>query len=315
MCLQMSDTKQNVLFNYINGNAEVTIFDDGSKIRSFEGDLNLVHPESLDVKITNFCTPEPGNGICSFCHESSSLKGLHGNLNELLKILKPLPPGVEIAIGGGDPMSHPELITFLGELKDRGIIANITINQKHIQKNKDLILNLINERLIYGVGISYSSSRYHEDIRPIIQVTNNVVFHVIMGVNSVSDIDELFELCQQESKTCKILVLGYKTFGFGINYYLKNKTIENNKYRWYVELASYFKKSGLVVSFDNLSINQLNLKRFFTNEAWNKFYMGQDGSASMYIDAVEQQYAMSSTSSDRVYFKDKDLISFFHFLK
>ena len=42
--------------------------------------------------------------------------------------------GTEIAIGGGNPMSHPELESFFFRMKDRKIISNITINQFHFMK-------------------------------------------------------------------------------------------------------------------------------------------------------------------------------------
>jgi hypothetical protein len=62
----------------------------------------------------------------------------------------------------------------------------------------------------------------------------------------------------------------------------------------------------LVVSFDNLAIEQLNLKRFFSEENWDKFYQGDDGSANLYIDLVEKQYALSSRSSERFPLTEKD---------
>jgi len=295
-----------VLYSYQNGHTHVCMFEDGSKERVFNGLPKLIHPESIDVKITDFC-----DAGCTFCHEQSTTQGLHGDLNKLLEILQPLPPGVEIAIGGGNPLSHPELLVFLRELQEKELIVNITVNQKHLQQYKDLILYLISEKLVYGIGISYSSKSYIPDIIPIIKASSNVVFHTIMGINSISDIDDLLTLSQQYNQTCKILILGYKVFGFGINYYLKNNKIETNKYQWYIKLAPYFRKQGLILSFDNLAIQQMNLQRFFTKTAWSKFYMGDDFVFTMYIDAVKQQFAPSSTSTDRISFDDSSLCTFF----
>ena len=52
-----------------------------------------------------------------------------------------------------------------------------------------------------------------------------------------------------------------------------------------------------VVSFDNLSIEQLNTKRLMTDEEWNEFYMGDDGTMTYYIDMVERKFARSSTAA------------------
>lgn len=213
--------------------------------------------------------------------------------------------------GGGNPLSHPDLIWFLEKIKTQGLVANITINQKHLSTYKELILKLIKEQLVMGVGISYSSSKYLVDIEPILLATNNVVFHVIMGINPVSDVEKLNAFCLKHNKECKILVLGYKHYGFGINYYVKNKKIEDVKYNWYTTLASYFKNNNLILSFDNLAIEQLKLRRYFTDSAWEQFFMGNDFVFTMYIDGVEQNFAPSSTSTNRQSFKDVSLVDYF----
>ena len=295
---------ENILYSYTNGDSQVTIFQDGTKHRLVTGS-NKIHPESIDVKITNYCDAK-----CSYCHEQSTIDGQHADLDKLSEILSVLPSGVEIAIGGGNPLSHPDLISFLTKCQKQGLICNITINQKHIKPYQQLIQSLIKDKLIYGLGISYLSNKPLQEISYLLSITDNLVFHCIMGINTVSDIDGLYNFCQKNNKICKILVLGYKEYGFGLNYFLKNKKIEANKYSWYTELASYFKTKNLVLSFDNLAINQLNLSRYFTKEAWSTFYMGDDGQYTMYIDAVEQKYAISSTSPNRVSFTI-DLLTYF----
>ena len=53
------------------------------------------------------------------------------------------------------------------------------------------------------------------------------------------------------------------------------------------------------MSFDNLALKQLNIKQYLTDDEWNRFYCGADGSFTMYIDAIEQKYAMSSTNPNK----------------
>jgi len=128
----------NKIVEYKNGNTFVRILEDGTKIREYEDVPHILHPESIDIKITNYCD----NG-CKYCHEMSNTNGLHGDLDVLLDVIKELPSGVELAIGGGNPLSHPNLIPFLVELKKRGIISNITVNQSHLHQFNDLIIRLI----------------------------------------------------------------------------------------------------------------------------------------------------------------------------
>lgn len=269
------------LYQYLNGNVGVTIKDDGTSIREYIGEAKPEFPCSIDVKITNFC--DLGN-YCLWCHEKSNLTGKHADIDELLECLGALPPGVELAIGGGNPLAHPELERFLGALKQRGIIANMTVNELHLKKYEDVIERLLEDKLIWGLGISYSGK--HKDlVKKFVEMTSNTVLHVIAGINPIECLDEVLEM------KAKILVLGYKQFGKGERYY--SKKVEENKYQWYTKMPLYFKK--IIFSFDNLAIDQLNLKRFLPKESWDQFFMGDEGEFSMYICGVEKEYAVSST--------------------
>jgi len=276
---------------YQNGNTTVTLYDDGTKIREYENIPKVVFPESIDVKITDYC--DLG---CSYCHESSTRAGIHGDLDELLKVLSVLPAGIEIAIGGGNPLSHPNLIEFLVELKRIGIIANITVNQGHLKTHVALITYLQDEGLIKAIGISITSNNF---TYVNLLENNNTVFHVISGVNKIDILDQLIGE--------KVLILGYKQFGFGIKHY--SEAIEKEIRNWYMYLPKYLGKIHL--SFDNLAIEQLNVKRFFTEEGWNKFYMGDDFQFTMYIDAVKQEYAPTSRSKERKSFSEVGLLEYF----
>lgn len=282
--------------SYQNGNTTVTILEDGTKTRSWEGIPKIVHPESIDVKITNFCDMN-----CSYCHESSTTKGVHGDLDLLITKINQLPAGVELALGGGNPLSHPNLIEFLIKLKHQGLIANITVNQGHLKIYQELITYLIKEDLIKGLGISITNNNFNY-VKPFLELTKNVVYHVIAGVNSIEIIDKLMELGE-----CKVLVLGYKKFGFGLNFY-SSETEELIKI-WKKKLPSYVGKC--LLSFDNLAIEQLNVKRLFTDKGWEEFYMGDDFCFTMYIDAVKQEYAPTSRSNERVSFSSSELIDYF----
>ena len=292
--------------HYKNGNVSVSIAGDGTKIREWEGESKLIYPESIDCKITNYCDLN-----CPWCHEKSNTSGKHADINVLLETIKSLPAGTELSVGGGNALSHPHLIQLLNELSDRGLIANITVNQKHILTYFETIRYLLNKELIHGLGISITDVEHLSDIEPILRLTDNAVFHVIMGINPVDVVDKLEDFCWHQGKGCKVLVLGYKDFGRGSSFLQKHSSIEDNKYQWYIGIAKHFKRQGLVLSFDNLALEQLNLSRFFTRDAWDKFYMGDDGFATCYIDAVNQQYAISSADSNRTSFQDISLLDFF----
>ena len=66
------------------------------------------------------------------------------------------------------------------------------------------------------------------------------------------------------------------------------------------ELKTELKKKLLgdwfeVLTFDNLAIEQLSLKKDIKKEVWEKYYLGAEGNASFYYDAVSKKAFRSST--------------------
>jgi hypothetical protein len=290
----------NLLNEYRNGDYWFSLFDDGTLLKkTVSKNPKCDFPSSIDVKITNYC--DLG---CSYCHESSTTKGIHGDLNQLIDKLSILPKGIELALGGGNTVSHPDLIPFLEKLNELGFNPNITVNQGHLVSHKDILTHIIKNKLVKGVGISLTSNNYRI-IKPYFELTDNIVFHIICGVHTTDVVDTLIN----HFKTPKILILGYKQFGFGVQYY--NDDVKKMISDWYIKLNKYTGKDGLTLSFDNLSIEQLNVKRLFSDEGWDKFFMGEDGTHSMYIDAVKQTFAKTSRSSERTNWNTTNVIDYF----
>lgn len=269
----MTTTK---LSSYINGGYEVTIYSDGTKTREV---IPPVYPESMDIKITNSCSLA---NHCKWCHENSHSEGKHGDLGKLLTKLAELPAGVELAIGGGNPLAHPKLTWFLARVRELGLIANITINQMHTNQYRDLITHLVESELVYGIGITYSGD---SDLDWLHSITNNVVYHVIAGIHNPSDVVNL----------PKTLVLGYKQKGKGADYF--DDDVKFNIRYWRSRIPSLLGNN--IISFDNLALDQLSIKRLLKTEKWDEIYMGDDGTFTFYIDAVKEEFALSSTSLER----------------
>lgn len=294
----------NRLGKYQNGNYTVKIFEDGTKIRELEaGNFNPEFAENIDLKITNRCT----GANCPFCHEGSGPCGKHSDiLNE--KFIHTLKPYQEIAVGGGNIFEHPDLFSFLHLLKSKNVIANITVNQKHFEDKQELIEQLVNEKLIYGLGVSLVNP--NEKFIHLIRKYPNAVVHIINGLLTKEDMESLAD------NDLKILILGYKTIRRG-ELYLKQEmdTIQRQKKWLYQNLKYYFEKFN-TISFDNLAIEQLDVKRFLSEEEWNQFYMGDDASFTYYIDAVERKFAKSSTAPFQERFDlEDDVVEMFQKIK
>ena len=273
----------NLLGIYKNGNFTTKLFSDGTKIRETEDDEFIPDfAENMDIKISNYC--DMG---CKFCHEGSTKNGKHGDiLNQ--KFIETLHPYQEVALGGGDATSHSDLIPFLHKLKDRKVIVNMTVNQRHFEQKQELIKRLVDEKLIYGLGVSLVNPT--DEFISLIQQYPNAVIHVINGILKPSDVKILSD------KNLKMLILGYKQLRRGGDWYSEDYENISIKQMWLKENLEEIINHFKVVSFDNLAIEQLEVQRLMSREEWDEFYMGDDGSMTYYIDMVEQKFARSSTA-------------------
>ena len=266
---------------YKNGNSIVKInLMNGTKIRETkDDDFDLEFPENIDLNIGNRC-----DGGCQYCYINATPNGADGELLNN-KFIDTLHPYTECAINGNS-IDHPQLIPFLEKLKRKHIIANITVNQIHFERKQAIIRDLVNKGLVKGIGISLRKPT--KKFIKMVQRYPNAVIHTIVGVLTQNDIEKL------RDNDLKLLILGYKDKGRGIDYkaeHLIEYTINKDYlYDNLHTLPDLFK----VVSFDNLALDQLDVKRILTPEEWETFYLGDEGTASMYIDLVTKKFGISS---------------------
>lgn len=213
--------------------------------------------------------------------------------------------------GGGNILEHPDLIPFLQKLRDKKVIPNITLNQKHFEDNIELVDDLISKKLIYGLGISLENPTI-EFIEKVKRFPNAVI-HVINGIFTESDCAALSD------HGLKILILGYKDLRRGSQYHLNARDEIGKNQEWLKGELSDLIGRFHVVSFDNLAIEQLNIKERwdeFSDKPWDEFYAGDDGMNTYYIDMVERKFARSSTADfDKRYDLLDDVDEMFKLIK
>jgi len=305
-------------FGYINGNYIVrgvgySRMKEGLRVGE---NLKASFPDSIDLKITDKCSIG-----CKFCHENSSLNGKSFDFQKTISILSELPKvRLEIALGGGDLLENPqETYDLVRWLDDRGYCVNGTFNIEsltsdrwHYGKDIELKKKLINRFDAIGISLNRRLQIIEEnELCMIIPSFSRIVYHVILGVISPSD---LRSLLNDASK--KILLLGYKTIGRGKIYSPSLSETDLEAYREILRDYIYRPKHKFLtgsVGFDNLAIEQLNMKDLIDPRRWKYLFMGKDFTSSMYIDAVNEQYAPTSYSdkSERVDWNKMSLLEYF----
>lgn len=295
-----------LLGKYKNGNVITAIYSDGTKERfTYDDEFYPAFAENMDIKICNRC----GRG-CPWCHEGSTPDGKLGDImNE--KFIDTLHPYQEVALGGGNVLEHPDLIPFLYKLKDKKVIPNITLNQKHFEENIDLVSDLILSKLIYGLGVSLENptTEFIEKV----QRFPNAVIHVINGIVSPLQISCMLD------QDLKILILGYKNLRRGSEWIDQDRKHIIGNQNWLKKELPDLIGRFTVVSFDNLAIEQLAIKERwneFSDRAWDEFYAGDDGMNTYYIDMVDRKFARSSTADfDKRYDLLDDVDEMFKLIK
>lgn len=257
---------------------KVTIKSDGTRIDIGEGRYDF--PLSIDLKITNYCTVG-----CPWCHESSGPSGKHASGKLIIEKLSGLPKTTEIAIGGGNPLEHPELQEIINGL---GCIVNMTVRDTDLSKYEL-------PSGISGLGISITPGNIPPKIIP-----ENSVAHLILGINTIDDYRKIKEVIP------RVLWLGFKNWGRNKN----NQLPDLSNYRKEIVRDLYLGRKG-ILAFDNLALSQLNLKSAFLKSEWEKFYLGPEFTSSMYVDAVKGEFSGYSTSPSRVSWDNIDLITYF----
>lgn len=117
----------------------------------------LQYPEFYDVKITSYC-----EGNCPFCYMDSKSTDSHiiDSLDKIKSFFGNMTPNqrpFQVAIGGGEPTSHPNFFKILYAFHELGIQPNYTTNGMWV-KNTDIeyISNMMDYTINYCGGVAVS---------------------------------------------------------------------------------------------------------------------------------------------------------------
>lgn len=284
-----------MIFMYKNGNSFTSInSDDGTKERfTFDDDFNLEFPETLDICCTKKCSAG-----CPFCYENCTPNGKHADIMNA-KFIDTLRPYTEAALQLND-LTHPDLIAFLKKLRGKNIFPNITVNQIHFEEKENFIHQLVVEDLIKGIGISLRKPT--PEFISKVKKFPNAVIHTINGILSASDIEAM------RDQGLKLLILGYKNLGRGTDYLNENEINIKARQKYLYDVLETLPNHFKVVSFDNLALEQLDVKRIVPADKWDEIYLGDEGSCSMFIDLVTGKFGVSSLCKEDEMFPIMDNI-------
>lgn len=254
---------------YVNGNYQVTIKKDGTKIRiSLDGTFVPKRVETLDINLSNKC-----NVGCSYCYINATPQGLDGDFTKLFRFN--IPKYTELAINYNG--THEVFDDFMDRKGTLDWIINLTINSKLLNNSEQVVKlqSWIDNTNLKGIGIS--TNTYIE----VPLVSDNIVYHTIAGITPT---EEIIKMLQANKK---VLILGFKQLG--------RATTVPDLTNWDIDSILSIKKG--ILSFDNLALAQLDIQSKVPANLWDAHYMGEEGTTSFYIDLVTNTFSKSSVDS------------------
>lgn len=172
-------------------------------------------PELADISISNRCMKG-----CDYCYRSSSLDGVLMTLEDYCDVLDSMNSPehgnvFQVALGGGEPLEHPDFLAIIEETVKRGIVPNFTTNGRLL--TADLF-----ERLKGKVGAMAISITKMEEMSAYVGLLRyrngiRVNLHYILSRNSVKQAIEIIKGKYNEllSDVNAIVFLTYKPAGRG----------------------------------------------------------------------------------------------------
>jgi len=161
----------------------------------------LEYPEFYDVKLTGYC-----KGNCPWCYMDSKETGCHYDnvIQKIKDFFGPMSANerpFQVAIGGGEPTSHPDFIEVLKTFKELGIEPNYTTNgmfvSPHELASEEEINTLVaTKKYCGGVAVSchpHLLNSWAVAARQFVEYGIRLNFHLIISDKESIDLfDEIY---------------------------------------------------------------------------------------------------------------------------
>ncbi len=183
----------------------------------------LNSPVLADINITNKC-----NLNCPHCYVDSNSTGREMSEKEFDRVLEEIDKNnvLQVAIGGGEPTTHPLLPRFLKKLRQKDIVPNLTTNGKDLKWKTVYYMT----RYCGAVALSieewgenfekrrkFSFSEFLKSVKKIKSAGLNLVFQIVVSKNNLATLPETVARLTR-FQPYGFIFLAYKPQGRGENY-------------------------------------------------------------------------------------------------
>lgn len=191
-----------------------------------EDSASLSAPTLADLQLTNQCFMG-----CPHCYSSSNPQEEHAKLETLKPVLADLANSgvLQIAIGGGDPMLHPQICEVLEHIHSLGMVPNLTLTGQSLTEENLRTLKKTCGAValsLEGVHEKFTARRklgwthFLHTIEKIFQHQIPLVFQVTLSRENIQDLEQItsfiLEIKKKYGTLYGVIFLAYKPSGRGL---------------------------------------------------------------------------------------------------
>jgi radical SAM protein with 4Fe4S-binding SPASM domain len=184
----------------------------------------LSAPTLVDFQITNQCFEG-----CRHCYAESTAAGKHGLIEDIALALDQIAEvGVlQIALGGGEPLLHPEIGWILQRCFELGIVPNLTTSGRSIDDHKLDLLEYYCGAVglsLEGVGDGFARFRksgfrdFDRLLALILESDIPTVLQITLTAETLNALDEIVDYCLARPGLYGVIFLAFKPVGRGAQF-------------------------------------------------------------------------------------------------
>jgi MoaA/NifB/PqqE/SkfB family radical SAM enzyme len=170
-------------------------------------------PELADISISNHCTKG-----CEFCYKGSTDNNSFMSVEEYEYVLSSLQSEkwgnvFQVALGGGEPLEHPNFTEIIKKTYERGIVANFTTNGIHLEEN---IVNSIKNKVgAVAISVNKIQELNASKIKILTDAGIKTNIHFVLDNKSIHEAIEILKGTYNDllNKINGVIFLTYKPAG------------------------------------------------------------------------------------------------------
>jgi MoaA/NifB/PqqE/SkfB family radical SAM enzyme len=243
-------------------------------------------PELVDVKITDACSKG-----CPYCYQDSKPDGVHADLHGLIEALSELKV-FEVALGGGEPTSHPDFVTIVRRFRESGVVPNFSTKSLGWLRDDRKWPSVVENCGKFALSVETADEA--KDMMALVQskgiCRDKVGLQVIIGLVESWEFCNILEFATKES--VPITLLGYKPVGRGKDV----RPLRPEERHWWLDRIA--EREGCApIGIDTTLAKEFD-KELKEAKVPGILYETEEGKFSCYIDAVRGRIGPSSFCSE-----------------